>query len=68
MIVVKLLHFLLGVVKCIVVTAIGGSVCLFLSAFLHYCTDADVTLGDGRWCPLIDHCWVVLQSVHGFRC
>ena len=25
-------------------------------------------LGNGRWCPLVVHCWADLQSVHGFRC
>jgi len=36
--------------------------------FTHYCTDPDVTLGNGRWCPLAVHCWADFQSVHGFRC
>jgi len=43
-------------------------VCLFLAAFSHYCTDPDVTWGNGRGCPLVVHYWTDLQSVHGFRC
>jgi len=43
-------------------------VCLSLAAFSHYCTDADVTWGNGRGCPLVVHDWADLQSVHGFRC
>ena len=42
--------------------------CLSLPAFLHYCTDPDVTWGNGRGCPLVVHYWADLQSVHGFRC
>jgi len=44
------------------------SVCLSLAAFQHYCTDPDVTLENGRQCPLVVHYWADLQSVHGFRC
>ena len=44
------------------------SVCLSLAAFPHYCTDPDVTWGNGRVCPLVVHYWADLQSVHGFRC
>jgi len=33
-----------------------------------YCTDPDVTLGNGRGCPLVVHYWVDLQSVQEFRC
>jgi len=33
-----------------------------------YCTDPDVTLGNGIGWPLVVHSWVDLQSVHGFRC
>jgi len=43
-------------------------VCLSLAAFPHYCTDPDVTLGNGSGCPLVVHYWADLQSVHGFRC
>jgi len=43
-------------------------VCLSLAAFSHYCTDPDVTWGNGRRCPIVVHCWADLQSVHGFRC
>ena len=34
--------------RCIVTTAVCVSVCLSLTAFLHYCTHPDVTLGNGR--------------------
>jgi len=44
------------------------SVCLSLTAFLHYCTYPDVTWGNGRGCPLVVHDWADLQSVHGFHC
>jgi len=44
------------------------SVCLSLAAFLHYCTDSDVSWGNGKGCPLVVHYWTDLQSVHGFRC
>jgi len=30
--------------------------------------DVDVTLGNGRGCPLVVHCWADLQSVYGFHC
>jgi len=43
-------------------------VCLSLAAFPHYCTDPDVTLRNGRECPLVVYCLTDLQSVHGFRC
>ena len=43
-------------------------VCLSAAACLHYCTDPDVTWGNGRGCPLVLHCWTDLQSVHGLRC
>ena len=43
-------------------------VCLSAAACLHYCTDPDITWGSGRGCPLVAHCWVDLQSVHGLRC
>jgi len=44
------------------------SVCLSLAAFPHYCTDPDVTCGNGRGCPLVVHYWAELQLVHGFHC
>jgi len=42
--------------------------CLSLAAFSHYCTNPDVTWGNGRRCPLVVRYWADLQSVHGFRC
>jgi len=44
------------------------SICLSLTAFLHYCTDPDLTWGNGRGCPLVLHYWVDLKPVHGFHC
>jgi len=46
----------------------GRLVCLSIATFPHYCTDLDVTWGNGRGCPLVAHHWADLQSVHGFRC
>jgi len=48
-----LLHFAWVVdnVKCILVTRVCVCVCLSLAAFLHYCTDLDVTWGNGRGFP-----------------
>ena len=43
-------------------------VCLSFAACPHYCTDPDVTWGNGRGCPLVVHYWADLQSVHGLRC
>jgi len=44
-------------------------VCVHVSvAFQHYCTDPDVTWGNGMECPIVVHYWADLQSVHGFRC
>ena len=43
-------------------------VCLSEAAFPHYCTDPDVTWGNGRECPVVVHYWADLQSVHGFHC
>jgi len=40
------------------------SVCLSTAAFQHYCTDPDITWGDGRECPIVVHYWADLQSVH----
>jgi len=42
-------------------------VCLSLAEFPHYCTDPDVTWGDGTGCPLVVHGWADLHSAHGFR-
>ena len=44
------------------------SVCLSAADCLHYCTDPDVTWGNGRGSPLVVHYWADLQSVHGLRC
>jgi len=56
--------------KCIVVTRVCLCVCVCLSAAacLQYCTDLDVTWGNGRGCPLVVHYWADLQSVHGLCC
>ena len=43
-------------------------VCLSPAAFPHYCTDPDVTWGNGRGCPQALHYWADLQLVNGFRC
>ena len=43
-------------------------VCLSFVAFPHYCTDLDVTCGNGREYPLVVHCWADLQLVQGFHC
>jgi len=44
--------------------------CVYLSLATcpHYCTDPDVTLGNGRGCPLAVHYWVDLQPVYRFCC
>ena len=39
-----------------------------LAAFPHYCTDPDVTGGNGTGCPVVVHYLPDLQLVHGFRC
>jgi len=44
------------------------SVCLFVAVCPHYCTDPDVTWGNGRGCPVVVHYWADLQSVHGLHC
>ena len=41
------------------------SVCLSLTTCLRY---PDVIWGNSSECTLVVHCWVDLQSVHGFRC
>ena len=43
-------------------------VCMSIAACPHYCTDPDVTWGNGRGCTLVVHYWANLQSLHGFRC
>jgi len=43
-------------------------VCMSIAACPHYCTDPDVTWGNGRGCTLVVHYWADLQSLHGFRC
>jgi len=43
-------------------------VCVSLAAFPYYCTDPDVTWGNGRRCPIVMHYCADLQSLHGFRC
>jgi len=54
--------------KYILDTRVSLCVCLSLAAFPHYSTDPGVTLGNGRRCPVVVHCWADLQSMHGFRC
>ena len=54
--------------KCIVVTRVCVSVCLFAAVRPHYCMDPDVTWRRGRGCPLVVHYCADLQSVDGFRC
>jgi len=44
------------------------SVCLSLAAFPHYCTDQDVSWGNGREYPLVMHCLADLQFVYEFCC
>jgi len=43
--------------KCILTTAVCVCICLYLclslAAFLHYCTDPDITCGNSRGCPLV---------------
>jgi len=53
----KWLHFTWVVddAKCIVVTAVCASVCPSLAVFPNFCTDPDVTWGNGRACPLVVH-------------
>jgi len=61
--------------KCILVTYWCVCVCLCacpsphaLAICPHYCTDPNVTLGNGRGCPLVMHYWADLQLVHRFCC
>jgi len=51
-----------------VVTRVCLCVCLSAAACVQYYTDPDVTWGSGRFCPLVVHYWVDLQSVRGMRC
>jgi len=64
------LHFAWDVdgAKCIVVTHVCVSVWMSAAACPHYCTDPDVTLGNGMGCPLVVHYWEDSQSVHGLHC
>ena len=41
--------------KCILVKRVCVCVCLSLAACPHYCTDLNVTLGNGRGCSLVVH-------------
>jgi len=52
------------VTKCILATAICVSVCLSVRRILTLLHGSGYNLG----CPLDAHCWVDLQSMHGFRC
>jgi len=52
----------------LVVTAVCVCVCLSLTSFPHYCTDPDVSWGNGMGCPVVVHYWADLQLVHRFRC
>ena len=45
-------------------TKVSVCVCLSVPRFAHYCTDPDVTWGNGRECPLVMHYWADWQSVH----
>jgi len=40
--------------------------CLSLAAFPYYCTDPDVSWGNGKGYPLVMRSLVDLQSVHDF--
>jgi len=57
-----------GIVVTRVCVCVCLCVCLSAAACLHYCTDPDVTWGNGRGCPLVVHYWADLQSVHGLCC
>jgi len=52
--------------KFILATAVWGSVPRHIPTLLHM--HPDVTLGNGRGCPLVVHYWADLQLVHGLRC
>jgi len=64
------LHFVWVIddTKGILVTCVCVCVCLSIAAWPHYCTDPDVTWGNGGGCSLVVQYWADLQSVHRFRC
>ena len=41
-------------------------VCLSVDAFPDYCTDPDVTWGNGRRCPLVVHYWRICNQCTDF--
>jgi len=43
-------------------------VCLSLATLPHYCTDPDITWGNGMGFTLVVHYLADLLSMHGFRC
>ena len=49
---------------CVLIMAVR----LSLAAFPHYCMLLDVTLRNGRGCPLIVHYWADLHLMSGFHC
>ena len=73
----SLLRFALGIAKRNAYwsspPSVCVSVCLCVYISLTVCLRnvsmvPDVTWGNGRGCPLVVHCWVDSQSVHGFLC
>jgi len=70
------LHFACVVddAKCVLVTricvcvSVSVCVCLSVASCPHYCTDPDVTWGNGRECPLVVHYSKDLHAVHAFHC
>jgi len=64
--IVYLLHFtwVVAEAKCILVMA----VCLCVPRHIPTLHGPYVSWGNGMGCPLVVHCWVDLQSVHGFLC
>jgi len=67
-----LLRFAWGITeaKCILATAVGVSVCLFVPRRIPTLLlgPAYVTWETGSGCPLVVQYWADLQSVHGFCC
>ena len=60
---------ILAMVVCMYVcVSVNVSVCPSLSTLLHYCTDPDVTLGNGTECPVVVHYWVDLRLMPRFHC